>query len=120
LASALYGLLYNLIGWRGLLMAGIAPALVIIYVRMFVKEPAVWVENRRQQQLQNREVRAPLFSIFNRGLLGNTLTTCLMMASAFIIYYANYGLFATHLQLDLKLGPGLVALPIALVPSCKS
>jgi MFS transporter, SHS family, lactate transporter len=118
LASALYGLLYNLIGWRGLLMAGIAPALVIIYVRMFVKEPAVWVENRRQQQLQNREVRAPLFSIFNRGLLGNTLTTCLMMASAFIIYYANYGLFATHLQLDLKLSPGLVALPIALANAC--
>ena len=46
-------------------------------------------------------------------MLGNTLTTCLMMASAFVIYYANYALFATHLQLDLKLSPALVALPIA-------
>src|SRR5262249_5620630 len=42
------------------------------------------------------------------------LTTCVMMGSAFVIYYANYALFATHLQLDLKLSPAMVALPIAL------
>jgi SHS family lactate transporter-like MFS transporter len=118
MSSALYGLFYDYIGWRGLLMIGILPALLVIYIRIFVKEPAVWVENRRQQTLQNREVRAPLFSIFKPGLLGNTLTTCLMMASAFVIYYANYALFATHLQLDLKLSPALVALPIALANTC--
>src|SRR6266403_3909417 len=114
LSSALYGLFYDVIGWRGLLMIGILPALLVIYIRIFVKEPEVWVENRRQQTLQNREVRVPLFAIFKPELLGNTLTTCLMMASAFVIYYANYALFATHLQLDLKLSPALVALPIAL------
>ena len=45
------------------------------------------------------EVRAPLFSIFKPGLLANTITACVMMASAFVLYYANYALFATHLQL---------------------
>jgi len=114
LSSALYGLFYNYLGWRGLLMIGILPALLIIYIRIFVKEPEVWVENRRQQTIQHREMRTPLFSIFKLGLLGNTLTTCLMMASAFVIYYANYALFATHLQLDLHLSPAFVALPIAL------
>src|SRR6516164_4837430 len=114
LSSALYGLFYNYLGWRGLLMIGILPALLIIYIRIFVKEPEVWVENRRQQTLQHREMRMPLFSIFKLDLLGNTLTTCLMMASAFVIYYANYALFATHLQLDLHLSPAFVALPIAL------
>jgi SHS family lactate transporter-like MFS transporter len=118
LSSAIYGLFYNYIGWRGLLMIGIAPALLIIYIRLFVKEPEIWVENRRQQREQGREVRAPLFSIFKRDMLGNTLTTCLMMASAFVIYYANYALFATHLQLDLKLSPAYVALPIALANTC--
>jgi SHS family lactate transporter-like MFS transporter len=118
LSSAIYGLFYNYIGWRGLLMIGIAPALLIIYIRLYVKEPAIWVENQRQQKLQGREVRTPLFSIFKPELLGNTLTTCLMMASAFVIYYANYALFATHLQLDLKLSPALVALPIALANTC--
>jgi MFS transporter, SHS family, lactate transporter len=114
LSSAIYGLFYNYIGWRGLLMIGIAPALLIIWIRIYVKEPEVWVENQRQQKLQGREVRTPLFSIFKPAMLGNTLTTCLMMGSAFVIYYANYALFATHLQLDLKLSPALVALPIAL------
>jgi MFS transporter, SHS family, lactate transporter len=114
LSSAIYGLFYSYIGWRGLLMIGILPALLVIWIRIYVKEPEVWVENRRQQTLQGREVRLPLFSIFKPELLGNTLTTCLMMASGFVIYYANYALFATHLQLDLKLSPALVALPIAL------
>ncbi len=31
---------------------------------IFVKEPAVWVENRRLQRTEHREVRVPLFSIF--------------------------------------------------------
>jgi SHS family lactate transporter-like MFS transporter len=76
LSSAAYGLLYDSIGWRGLLWMGILPAFSIIYVRYFVKEPAVWVENRRLQRAQNREVRTPLFSIFKRGMIGNTLTAC--------------------------------------------
>jgi SHS family lactate transporter-like MFS transporter len=114
LSSGLYGLLYNVIGWRGLLMIGIAPALLLIYIRIFVKEPSLWVENRRQQRAQGREVRAPLLSIFKHNMLGNTLSACTMMAAAFVVYYANYALFAAHLQLDLHLSPAFVALPIAL------
>src|SRR5260221_4918480 len=99
-------------------MIGILPCLLIIWIRIYVKEPEIWVENRRQQTLQNREVRTPLFSIFRLDMLASTLTTCLVMGSAFVIYYANYALFATHLQLDLKLSPALVALPIAFANTC--
>ena len=66
-----------------------------IDIRIFVKEPEIWVESQRQQKAQHREVRAPLFSIFKPEMLGNTPTTCLMMASAFVVYYANYALFLT-------------------------
>src|SRR5436305_4927427 len=85
LSSAAYGLLYTSIGWRGLLWLGILPALTVVYVRYFVKEPEVWVENRRQQREQNREVRAPLIAIFKPGMLGNTLTACWWMASNFVV-----------------------------------
>src|SRR6266403_5705682 len=64
LSSAAYGLLYDAIGWRGLLWMGILPALLIVYIRFFVKEPEIWVENRRLQRTQRLEVRMPLFSIF--------------------------------------------------------
>src|ERR1700756_1792525 len=64
LSSVIYGLFFDTIGWRGMLWVGVLPALSIIYVRYFVKEPEVWVENRRQQRAQHREVRAPLIKIF--------------------------------------------------------
>src|SRR5277367_2772586 len=76
LSSAAYGLLFDSIGWRGLLWIGVLPALLIIYVRKFVVEPPIWVENRRLQRAQNREIRMPLFSIFKGGMLANTLTAC--------------------------------------------
>ena len=106
--------MYTTIGWRGCLWIGIAPALVVIYVRKFVKEPPVWKENRDKQRAQNKEVRAPLIEMFRLRMLPNTLTACLWMASGFITYYTVFGLFATHLQKDLGFAPGDVALPIAL------
>ena len=39
LSSAVYGLLYNAIGWRGLLWLCVLPALVTLYIRKFVKNP---------------------------------------------------------------------------------
>ena len=77
-----------------------------LYVRYFVKEPEVWVENRRLQREQRREVRAPLLSIFKPALIVNTLTACWWMASGFVVYYSIWALFATHLQKDLHLSPG--------------
>ena len=114
LSSAAYGLFYNSIGWRGLLWIGVLPALAIVYVRFFVTEPPVWLENRRQQRLQRREVRAPFFKLFQRGMIGNTLNACWWMASSFVSNYSVIALFASYLQKDLHLSPGLVALPVML------
>src|SRR6478609_85835 len=83
LSALAYGFLFDLIGWRGLLWIGILPAFVVVWIRYYVKEPIVWVENKRIQRESKAEVRAPLFSIFKRGLLFNTLTGCLWMGSAF-------------------------------------
>ena len=112
LSSAAYGLLYNSIGWRGLLWLGILPALRGVYVRYFVKEPPVWVENRRRQRVENRDMRLPLFSIFKRGMIGNTALACWWMSGGLVAYYSINGMFATHLQKDLGLSPALIATPI--------
>jgi SHS family lactate transporter-like MFS transporter len=114
LSSVIYGLFYDSIGWRGMLWVGVLPALSIIYVRYFVKEPEVWVKNRQQQRAQKREVRVPLIKIFQRGMLGNTLLACWWMASNFVLYYSIWSLFATHLQQDLKLTAMGTAVPFML------
>jgi SHS family lactate transporter-like MFS transporter len=112
LSSAAYGFLFDMIGWRGLLWIGILPALVVVWIRYYVKEPEVWVENKRQQRESNTEVKAPLMSIFKRGLLFNTLTACLWMGSAFCVYYSIWALFATYLQKELNWTPLMVATPL--------
>src|SRR5580704_5918421 len=112
LSSLIYGLFFNMIGWRGMLWIGVLPALSVFYVRKFVKEPPLWVENRRRQRAENREVRAPLIAIFSRGMLANTLLACWWMASNFVLYYSLTSLFATHLQKDLGMSPALLAIPI--------
>src|ERR1700742_2840243 len=115
LASSLaYGLLYDKIGWRGLLILRVPPALAGVWIRVYVKEPKVWVETRRIQREQKQEFRAPLLDIFRPRVLPNTVMACLWMASSFVIYYSVYGMFATHLQKDLHLGAAMVAMPIAL------
>jgi MFS transporter, SHS family, lactate transporter len=112
LSSGIYGLFYSHIGWRGMLWIGVLPALAVLYVRKYVKEPPVWTENRRLQRAAQREVHAPLLAIFKPAVLGNTLTACWWMASGFVTYYSINALFATHLQKDLGLSPALVATPI--------
>ena len=74
-SSAAYGLLYNHIGWRGLLWIGVLPALVVLWVRKYVKEPEVWLENRRKQRETQREVRLPLIAIFKPAALSQTTET---------------------------------------------
>ena len=114
LSSACYWLLFDRFGWRGLLWIGIAPALAIVYVRFFVKEPEVWVENQRLQKASNREVKAPLAAIFRRGIIGNVLNACWFQCAGFVTYYSINALFATHLQTDLHLSTALIATPIML------
>ena len=114
LSSACYWLLFDRFGWRGLLWIGIAPALAIVYVRFFVKEPEVWVENQRLQKASKREVKAPLAAIFRRGIIGNVLNACWFQCAGFVTYYSINALFATHLQTDLHLSTALIATPIML------
>jgi SHS family lactate transporter-like MFS transporter len=111
LSSVIYGLFYDQIGWRGMLWIGVLPALSIVWIRYYVKEPPIWVENRRLQREEKREVRAPLIKIFQRGMLTNTLLACWWMASNFVLYYSIWALFATHLQADLHLTTLGTALP---------
>ena len=113
LAAVLYATLFDVIGWRGMLWIGVLPALAVIWIRVYVREPEVWVENQRQQRAQKAEVRAPLVAIFRRGMLMNTVTCCWWLMSAFTVYYSIFGLFATYLTKELHLSAAAVGWPLA-------
>jgi SHS family lactate transporter-like MFS transporter len=114
LSALLYATVFQYIGWRGMLWLGVLPALAVVWIRIYVKEPEIWLENQKNQQRQNAHVRAPLFAIFQRGMIWNTLNACWWMASAFTVYYSIFGLFATWLTKDLHLSPAAVGWPLVL------
>jgi SHS family lactate transporter-like MFS transporter len=46
LAAVTYGLLFDRIGWRGMFMVGVLPALLVLYIRRNVEESPAWQEMR--------------------------------------------------------------------------
>lgn len=42
LASLVYAILYTTIGWRGMFVVGVLPALLVMYIRRNVKESTAW------------------------------------------------------------------------------
>ena len=115
LASLAYWLLFDAIGWRGLLWLAMLPAIPLcLHIFYLVKEPAVWVENRRKQREQNLEIRAPLLAIFSPPLLKNTLTASWWVVGTAVAYYSVYGLFATWLQTEFRIDAGVVATAVLL------
>ena len=48
LASVVYGLLFDRYGWRGMFIVGVAPAVLVLFIRLFVKESPVWEEQRKR------------------------------------------------------------------------
>src|SRR5262249_20439267 len=48
LASVVYGLLYDSVGWRGMFMIGVLPALLVLYIRRNVQESPVWTSMRER------------------------------------------------------------------------
>jgi SHS family lactate transporter-like MFS transporter len=49
-ASLVYALLYNAIGWRGMFMVGLLPALLVLYIRRHVPESPAWSEERARAE----------------------------------------------------------------------
>ena len=49
LASVVYGLVYNTIGWRGMFMVGALPALLVLFIRRHVPESPGWNKERARQ-----------------------------------------------------------------------
>lgn len=50
LASAVYAVLFPLIGWRGMFMVGIVPALLVLYIRRAVPESPAWDPGRARRE----------------------------------------------------------------------
>src|SRR5262249_1381498 len=84
LAAAVYQFVYPLVrhrpdGWRLLMLAGILPALLVLWIMKNVKESPVWLE-RRQRGGTGTSPQRSFADLFRRDLLPITLHTSLLLA----------------------------------------
>ena len=118
-AALLYALFFSLLppetALRALFLVGIAPALLVFFVRRYVEEPAVYLESKAQ--LAARGDRPSVFEIFRPPLARITFLGGLMGTGAQGGYYAVTTWLPTFLRTERKLSvldsAGYLAVSIA-------
>ncbi len=91
-AAVIFGLFFNVIGWRGMFAIGVLPALLIFYIRKNVPESHTWLASRgrvRRARLRAADLAryAPLF-----------IYTVLLMAAFNFMSHGTQDLYPTFLE----------------------
>jgi MFS family permease len=79
-AAAIYALVLPAFGWRGVFFAGIAPALVTLWIRRSVEEPAIWRNGRRARAASEAAPSAVDSSLVRTGVILATMNAATMFA----------------------------------------
>jgi MFS family permease len=87
LLAAAFSLLLRDCSWRVMFVVGIAPALVALLVRLWVKEPERWVKAHAEEQRTGGMRMLKLAELFSPGLVRSTL------AGSGLAFVAVFGLW---------------------------
>ena len=101
IASIVYGLLFQYIGWRGMFMVGVVPALLILYIRRNVPESPTFQRTRSADAGTMKLLRAH----WRLGIYAVILMTAFNFFS-----HGTQDLYPTFLQVQRKLSPHQVSL----------
>ena len=98
LAVIAYTIVFSLVsdeqGWRILMMLGILPALLILYVRRNVEDPEVFSETKRKEERDE----LPLKTIFRSDLVKTTVFASILATGIQGGYYAMFTWIPTYLK----------------------
>lgn len=102
LASIVFGVLYQYIGWRGMFFVGVLPALLVLYVRAHVPESPAWKE-------MEKRVRPTLLSTLKHNFTLSIYAIVLMTAFNFFSH-GTQDLYPTFLREQHHFDPHTVSL----------
>jgi SHS family lactate transporter-like MFS transporter len=106
LASIVYGLLFESIGWRGMFVVGILPALLVLFIRRNVEESPAWHRMRERP-------RRSLISVI-KGDLRLFIYAVVLMTAFNFFSHGTQDLYPTYLQAQRKLSTHSVSLILIL------
>jgi SHS family lactate transporter-like MFS transporter len=95
LAALVYGLFFDIIGWRGMFMVGVLPALLVLYIRRNVEESPAW------HRMRSRPRRSLAMLLRGHGLL--FLYVVVLMTAFNFFSHGTQDLYPTFLQAQHKL-----------------
>lgn len=102
-AASVYGLLFSLIGWRGMFAVGVLPALLVLYIRRGVKESPVWTHrDRRREPAKSKGSIGQHWKAYLYGIL--------LMTGFNFFSHGTQDLYPTFLQTQHHLSPGMVSI----------
>jgi SHS family lactate transporter-like MFS transporter len=102
MASIVYGLLFPYIGWRGMFMVGVIPALLVFYIRRTVPESPSW---SREAAIERGGTLAVLKQHWKLGIYAVVLMTAFNFFS-----HGTQDIYPTFLQVQHKLTPHVVGI----------
>jgi len=104
-SAILYALMFSLLppelAWRSLFLIGVLPAIFVIFIRRFVEEPEVFVEQKRKEE--RGAERASFTEIFSPRMISITLRAVLLTTGAQGGYYAITTWLPTFLKTERNL-----------------
>src|SRR6204780_271722 len=101
MASIVYALLFPYIGWRGMFMVGVLPALLVLYIRRNVPESPSWSKERAVES----GTLAVLKSHWRLGIYAVVLMTAFNFFS-----HGTQDIYPTFLEVEHKLSPHAVGI----------
>jgi MFS transporter, SHS family, lactate transporter len=101
MASIVYGVLFPYIGWRGMFMVGVIPALLVLYIRRTVPESPTW---SKQAAAERGSTLAVLKSHWRLAVYAVVLMTAFNFFS-----HGTQDIYPTFLQEQHKLTPHVVS-----------
>jgi MFS transporter, SHS family, lactate transporter len=102
MASIVYGLLFPYIGWRGMFMVGIIPALLVLYIRRNVPESPGW---SKKSEAERGGTVAVLREHWKLGLYAIVLMTAFNFFS-----HGTQDVYPTFLEVEHKFSPHMVGI----------
>jgi SHS family lactate transporter-like MFS transporter len=102
MASIVYGVLFPYIGWRGMFMVGVIPALLVLYIRRNVPESPGW---SKQTEADRGGTLAMLREHWKLGLYAIVLMTAFNFFS-----HGTQDVYPTFLEVQHKLSPHMVGI----------
>ncbi|HEV3426908.1 MAG TPA: MFS transporter [Paraburkholderia sp.] len=102
LASVVFGVLYQHIGWRGMFFIGVLPALLVLYVRSHVPESPAWKE-------MEKRARPSLLTTLKHNL-GLSIYAIVLMTAFNFFSHGTQDLYPTFLREQHHFDPHTVSL----------